>query len=138
MTQRVSSPLLQDSVIQKARVQTEGDSFHVSAAPRDSTAADLTRMGIDEGDEDAEAEEAMRSIEQTVQAVASTSAAATRDVDKELHSFEIDPSQVMTIAFAGPAEDSQNRPSSQLPLLGQMITYDKHVILDSCCSRLSM
>ena len=51
-------------------------------------------MEIDEGDEDAEAEEAMRSVEQTVQAVASTSAAVTRDVDKELHSFEIEPSQV--------------------------------------------
>ena len=74
-------------------------------------------MEIDEDEEDAEAEEAMRSAEQTVQAVASTSAAATRDVDKELHSFEIDPSQVLAIAVSRHAEGRQTWPRSQLPPL---------------------
>lgn len=75
-------------------MQSEDESFRVSAAPKDTIAADLTRMEVEEDDDnDTEAEEAMRSAEQTVKAVPSTSAPAA-DVDKELHSFEIDASQV--------------------------------------------
>ena len=89
---------LQDSVIQKARIQAEDDAFHVSAAPKDVTAAQLADVDYVEeqpGDEDAEAWEAMRTAEQTVRAVASTSGAEVLP-DKELHSFEIDSSQVGT------------------------------------------
>ena len=88
---------MQDSVIQNARVQAEDDAFHVSAAPKDVTAAELARMDLiaeQEGEDDLEAEEAMRSAEQTVRAVASTSNGIETPPDKELHSFEIDPSQV--------------------------------------------
>ena len=90
---------VQDAVIQKARVQSGDDAFHVSAAPKDTTAAQLAQMDLgmeeQEGDEDAEAQEAMRSVEQTVKAVASTSGAdIPTAADKELHSFEIDPGQV--------------------------------------------
>lgn len=87
---------LQDSVIQKARIQAEDEAFHVSAAPKDTTAAQLAQTDwIEEqdGDEDLEAEEAMRSMEQTARAVPSTSV-TEEPADKELHSFEIDPGQV--------------------------------------------
>lgn len=84
---------VQDPVIQKARVHPEAEAFNVSAAPKDTVAMDLTRMELDHEEDDLEAEEAMRDAEQTVKAVASTSAPA-RDIDKELHSFEIEPSQV--------------------------------------------
>ncbi len=82
-------------MIQKARIQAEDEAFHVSAAPRDTTAAELARMDLEEqeGDDDLEAEEAMRSAEQTVKAVAPSSAVEL-PADKELHSFEIDPGQV--------------------------------------------
>lgn len=50
-------------------------------------------MEDESGDGDAEAEEAMRTAEQTVTAVTSTST-LTNAVEKELHSFEIDSSQV--------------------------------------------
>lgn len=87
---------MQDPTIQKARIQSEDEAFHVSAAPKDTTAEELGRMDLveaQEGDEDAEAEEAMRSAEQTVKAVASTSGLPAL-TDKELHSFEIDSGQV--------------------------------------------
>ena len=88
---------VQDSVIERARVHAEDEAFHVAAAPKDTTAAELARMdlgGDEDGDDDVEAEEAMRSIEQTVQDVASTGANIETPAEKELHSFEIDPSQV--------------------------------------------
>ena len=92
---------MQDPVIQKARVQSEDDAFNVSAAPKDTVALDLTRMEIEE-DEDLEAEEAMRDAEQTVKAVASTSA-PSGDIDKELHSFEIHPNQVTSAGGPKPS-----------------------------------
>ena len=85
-------------MIQKARIQSDDDGFHVSTAPQDVTAAELARTDFVEeaGEEDAEAEEAMRSAEQTVKAIPSSSALSSA-VDKELHSFEIDPSQVRVL-----------------------------------------
>ena len=87
---------LQDPVIQKARVTEEDEAFKVSKGLKDSTAADLARVTSEElepEDEDAEAEEAMRSAQQTIHPVPSTSE-PTPEADKELHSFEIEPSQV--------------------------------------------
>lgn len=81
-------------MIQKARVMSEDDDFRVSAAPKDMTAAELTRMELEEEDEDAEAEEAMRDAEKAVRSVAPTVAPA-HDVDKELHSFEVEAAQVL-------------------------------------------
>lgn len=92
---------MQDPIIQKARVQAESEAFHVSAAPKDVTAAELARMDLieeQEGEDDIEAEEAMRSAEQTVKAVASTSTMEA-PADKELHSFEIDPGQVSCFSY---------------------------------------
>jgi len=91
----------QDSVIQKARVQSVDDAFHVTAAPKDHTAVELARMDLDGEEDDFEAEEAMRSLEQVGASAAAASAAAVGEPlaevaapEKELHSFEIDASQV--------------------------------------------
>ena len=83
-------------MIEKATLHADDEAFHVSAAPQDTTAAELARMDLvadEEGEDDIEAEEAMRSMEQTVKEVASTSATIEEPVKKELHSFEVDPTQ---------------------------------------------
>jgi hypothetical protein len=88
-------------VIQKARIKSEGEGFHVATAPKDHTAVELARMDLEGEGEDLEAEEAMRSLEQaSTSAVAAVAAAVGQPVtevaapEKELHSFEIDASQV--------------------------------------------
>ena len=80
----------QDPVIQKARLQP-GDQFRVSTAPQDRTADFIAEMDY-EG-EDAEAVEAMHAAENAVQS-AGPSLVPADEIDKELHSFEVDPGQV--------------------------------------------
>ncbi len=44
----------QDPVIQKARIQSADDAFHVAAAPKDHTAVELARMDLEEEEEEQE------------------------------------------------------------------------------------
>ena len=83
---------MQDPIIQAARIKSHGEEFNVSAAPKDSTAAQIIDM--EEEGADAEAEEAMRSTEDALKSAAPL--VSPEETHKDLVSFEVDPKQVWT------------------------------------------
>lgn len=68
----------------------------MSTAPKDNTAAQI--LDVDYEGEDAEAEEAMQNMEKVAHNAAPDIVSPT-DIDKELHSFEVDPAQASWFNF---------------------------------------